>query len=172
MEVEEFWVFLGVCGLLGSLLVVFGPLFEEDLFQVFFFLGFVEFGLGGYGSVEVVEGDFFYGFNGLGCLIGFGEVGGGDLEGVEEESGAAGVELVGGDALEEEAEGGLDGGAVLGQGEVEGGVGVGWLGGAGGWASGLVVVEAEGLVAEGSGAAAVAVGEDVAALVGGRGGGG
>ncbi len=43
----------------------------------------------------------------------FGEVEGGDLEGVEEESGAAGIEIVGGDALHDFAEGGLDGGAVL-----------------------------------------------------------
>jgi len=45
---------------------------------------------------------------------GFGEVEAGDLESVEEEAGAAGVDVVGGDALEDFADGGLDGGAVFG----------------------------------------------------------
>ena len=66
--------------------------------------------------MAVVYGNFFYRFRGLGVLGGFGEVAAGDLEGVEEEAGAAGVELVAGDALDDEAEGVLDGGAVLGEG--------------------------------------------------------
>ena len=49
------------------------------------------------------------------------EVDGGDLEAVEQEAGAAGVDLVGGDAAEDLADGELDGGAVFGEGEVEGG---------------------------------------------------
>ncbi|HEX3374120.1 MAG TPA: hypothetical protein VHS13_07925 [Edaphobacter sp.] len=95
--------------------------------------------------------------------LGFGEVEAGDLEAVEEESGAAGVDVVGGDALEDLADRALDGGAVFGQGEFEGratgsaGVGCGFAGG--------VVVVAEVLAAEAGAAAAVAVGEDVAALV-------
>ena len=40
----------------------------------------------------------------------FGEVEAGDLEAVEEEAGAAGVDVVGGDALEDLADGVLDGG--------------------------------------------------------------
>ena len=50
------------------------------------------------------------------------EVDGGDLEAVEQEAGAAGVDLVAGDAAEDLADGELDGGAVFGQGEVEGGL--------------------------------------------------
>jgi hypothetical protein len=82
----------------------------------------------------------------FGWLFGFGEDGGGDLEAVEEKSGAAGVYLVGGDALEDLAEGLLDGGSVLGDGEFEfeGGeravLGRGFAGG--------VVVVAEVFVAE------------------------
>jgi hypothetical protein len=38
----------------------------------------------------------------------------GDLEAVEEEAGAAGVDVVCGDALEDFADGGLDRGAVFG----------------------------------------------------------
>ena len=67
-----------------------------------------------------VDGDLFYGFGlfdflaaGLGGL-GFGEVEAGDLEAIEEEAGAAWVDVVGGDALEDFADGGLDGGTVFG----------------------------------------------------------
>ena len=65
--------------------------------------------------------------------------------------------------LEDDADGGLDGAAVFGEGEVEAGFlaeGLAW----GGFAGGVVVV-AEGFSAEADAAAAVAVGEDVAALV-------
>jgi hypothetical protein len=44
----------------------------------------------------------------------FGEVEAGDLEAVEEEAGAAGIDVVGGDALQDLADGGLDGGAIFG----------------------------------------------------------
>ena len=94
----------------------------------------------------------------------FGQVEGGDLEAVEEQAGAAGVEVVGGDALEDLADGGLDGGAVLGEGQVEGGAAGAAGARVGGGAAGGVVVVAEVLVAERGAAAAVAVGEDVAAL--------
>ncbi len=92
---------------------------HEDLFKGFFTGSFVELGLRGERAVGLVEGDFVDGVGGRGGFGGFGEVGGGDLEGVEEEAGAAGVEFVGGDAAHEDADGGLDGGAVLGEGEVE-----------------------------------------------------
>ncbi len=59
-------------------------------------------------------GGFFDEF-GLGGLR-FGEVEAGDLEAVEEEAGATGVDVVGGDALEDLADGVLDGGSVFGEG--------------------------------------------------------
>ena len=105
--------------------------------------------------------DFLYGF-GLGCGR-FGEVQAGDLEHVKEQAGALGVEAAVGDALDDDADGGLDGGAVLGQREVEGREGVAQLdrfGGAGG-----VVVVAEELAAERWTAATAAVVVDVAALI-------
>ena len=87
------------------------------------------------------------------------------MEAVEEEAGAAGVDLVAGDAAEDFADGELDGGAVFGHGEVK----VGLVGLALAWvlygAAGGVVVVAEVFGAEAWAAAAVAVGEDVAALV-------
>jgi hypothetical protein len=93
------------------------------------------------------------------------QVGAGDLEAVEEESGAAGVEVVGGDALQNEADGELDGGAVFGDGEVEGGeAGLAGDGVGDGMAGGVVVV-AEVFVAEGGGGAAASVDEDVAAAL-------
>ena len=92
------------------------------------------------------------------------EIGAGDLEAVEEETGAAGVEVVGGETLEDEADGELDGGAVLKDRELDGGA-AGFAGvGVGAGTAGGVVVVAEVLVAERGAAAAVAVGEDVAAL--------
>jgi len=100
---------------------------------------------------------------------GAGEVERGDLEAVEEETGAAGVELVGGEAVEDLADGLLDGAAVFGDGEGEGSGAVLALGevdgGDGRAGVGAAVVEAEVLVEEAGAAAAVAVGEDVAALV-------
>ena len=108
-------------------------------------------------------GGFFYKF-GLGGLW-FGEVEAGDLEAVEEEAGSAGIDLVGGDALEDLADGKLNAGPIveIGEGDFEGGAAV--LAGGGDWAAGGVVVVAEGFSAEAGAAAAVAVGEDVAALV-------
>ena len=52
----------------------------------------------------------------------FGEVQAGDLEAVEEQTGSFGVEVVGGDLLQDDADGGLDGGAVFGQGQVKAGL--------------------------------------------------
>jgi len=102
-----------------------------------------------------------------------GEVERGDLEAVKEEAGAAGVELVGGEPVEDLSDGELDGAAVLGKGKGEGGgalLALGHVrhlnhgGGDGSAGVGGVVVEAEVLGAEAGAAAAVAVGEDVAAL--------
>jgi hypothetical protein len=94
----------------------------------------------------------------------FGEVEAGDLEAVEEEAGAAGVDVVGGDALEDLADGVLDGGTVFREGDFEGGAAAPAGAGVGcGFAGGVVVV-AEVFSAEAWAAAAVAVGEDVTAL--------
>jgi hypothetical protein len=71
----------------------------------------------------------------------FGQVEAGDLEAVEEEAGAARIDLVGGDALENLADGGLDGGPIFGQSEMEGGAAaaaLSWIGD--GFSSGVVVV--------------------------------
>jgi len=45
--------------------------------------------------------------------LGFAEVEAGDLEAVEEEAGATWVDFVGGDALEDFADGGLDGRTIF-----------------------------------------------------------
>jgi hypothetical protein len=104
----------------------------------------------------------FGGFRSRYGLTGF-EVGGGDLEAVEEQAGAAEVDLVGGNAEEDFAQAALDVVAVGGRGHVEGV--------APGLAvvrvfdrlSGFVVVVAEGLAAQGGAAALDSVAEDVAA---------
>jgi hypothetical protein len=93
------------------------------------------------------------------------EVLAGDLEGVEDEAGSFGVDGVGGEAAEDFSEAGLDGGAVFREWNVEGGaVWAGGLAGCG-FAGGVVVI-AELFGAECFGTAAVAVREDVAALIG------
>jgi hypothetical protein len=92
----------------------------------------------------------------------FGEVEAGDLEAIEEEAGAAGVDVVGGDTLEDLSDGVLDGGSVLRERDFKGGAASVWT--SRGFAGGVVVV-AEVFAAEAWAAAAVAVGKDVAALV-------
>jgi hypothetical protein len=96
---------------------------------------------------------------------GAGQVDAGDLEAIEEEAGAFGVDFVGGDAAEDLADGYLDGGAVFGVGQVEGGAAAAALARVGDRAAGGVMVVAELFVAEAGAGAAVSVGEDVAALV-------
>ena len=78
---------------------------EDDLFDVRLRLGL---GLLAAGAAGRGGGD------------GFGEALEGDLEAVEEEAGAAGIEPVGGDAGEDFADRELDGGSVLGHGEGKG----------------------------------------------------
>ncbi|HWW96059.1 MAG TPA: hypothetical protein VNY74_00095 [Edaphobacter sp.] len=116
-----------------------------------------------------MSGDLLDDFDGLGFGVavgrGFGEVEAGDLEAVEEEAGAAGVDVVGGDAAENFADGLLDGGTVFRQGKVEGGAAAATLLRVGDGFSGGVVVVAELFLAQAGAAAAMAVGEDVAALV-------
>ncbi len=126
---------------------------------------FADFDAGGEGAELRVGGDLFDG-EGVAVAVGFaGQVDAGDLEAVEEQAGALGVDLVAGDAEDDLADGALDGSAVFGQGEVELGLAATALGGVVDGAAGGVVVVAELLVAEAGAAAAVAVGEDVAALV-------
>jgi hypothetical protein len=116
-----------------------------------------------------VDGDLFNDFGrfGFGVAVGggFGEVEAGDLEAVEEQAGAAGVDVVRGDAAENFSDGLLDGGTVFRERKVEGGAAASALLRAGDGFSGGVVVVAEVFSAQAGAAAAVAVGEDVAALV-------
>jgi hypothetical protein len=118
------------------------------------------------GAVDGVEDDVLYGFLGDGVRPGPGEVEAGDLEAVEKEPGAAEVDFVGCEALDDFADGVLDGAAVLGYGYGEVGnarFASGEVGGRRGAAGGVVVV-AEGLAAQAGAAAAAAVDVDVAAL--------
>ena len=103
--------------LLGSSL---GPFFEHELGGAFWFLVGGEFGDWSQRAVGWVLGDFFDGGLGFGFGVGFGEVLAGDLEAVEQEAGSFGVEIVGGQALEDFADGVLDGGAVFGEWDLEG----------------------------------------------------
>ena len=118
--------------------------------------------MGGVGDDFFDDGAFLFAA-GLCGLMGR-EVEGGDLEAVEEEAGAAGVDGVGGDAAEDLADGELDGAAVFGQGEVEGGLAGATGARAGDRLAGGVVEVAELFSAEGGAAAAAAFGVDVAAL--------
>jgi hypothetical protein len=129
-----------------------------------------ELGWRGDGAVLGVFDDFFDGGFGLGAFAGGQlrrEIDAGDLEAVEEEAGAARVDLVLGDAAEDFADVVLDGGAVFGEEQIELGVvaavGDGF---AHARAAGGVVVVAEVRVAKGAAAAAAAVGEEVLALPG------
>jgi hypothetical protein len=140
--------------------------FEELSNGALVFDGVADFGGWSEEAEFGIGGDLFHG---LRCGFGggwlFGKVEAGDLQAVEEEAGAARVDVVGGDALKDLADGVLDGGAIFGEREFEGGA----AGAAGvrvsdGPAGGVVVV-AEVFAAEAWAAAAVAVGEDVAALV-------
>jgi hypothetical protein len=101
-------------------LFVFCPLFEEDLFEGLFVGCGMEFGDRGEWTVGRVFDDIFNRLNSLRGL--FGEVGAGDLEAVEHEAGALVVDVVGGEAAEDFSDGELDGGAVFGFGQAEGGL--------------------------------------------------
>ena len=114
--------------------------FEENLGDGLFVGWFEEFGYGSYVAEDFVVGDLFDNVDSWREFVGFGEVGTGDLEGVEEEAGAALADGVGGDAADDFADAALDGGAVFGEGHVEGGFAAGRVGPAGGAAGGVVVV--------------------------------
>jgi hypothetical protein len=116
-----------------------------------------------------VGGDLFNDFDGFGFGVavrgGFGEVEAGDLEAIEEQAGATRVDVVGGDAAKDFADGLLNGGPVFGEGQVEGGAAGAALARVGDRAAGGVVVVAEVFLAQAWAGAAMAVGEDVTALV-------
>jgi hypothetical protein len=149
------------------------PIFAEDLFEVLFVVCLLEVRDGGDGTVDGVVDDLFdpCGALGFGFFLGAGEVAAGDLQAVEEQTGALGVEVVGGQAAQDAGDGELDGGAVFELSYFEGG-----LSGAAGFlrssplgevfhrAAILVVKIAEIFLFECGRAAAMACGEDVAAL--------
>ena len=163
--------------LVGFGCVVAIQLLGQDLFHEFSdgalaLCGLADFGAGGEDAEDGVDGDLFYGLGcrlgfggGLGGGLGFGEVEAGDLEAVKEEAGAAGVDVVGGDALEDLADGVLDGGSVFGERDFEGGAAASAAARVSRGFAGVVVVVAELFLTQAWAAAAVAVGEDVAALV-------
>ncbi len=126
--------------------------FEQEADGALALFGFGDFGSRGEGAEFGVARYLFYDFDGLwlGVAVGgwFGEVEAGDLEAVEKEAGAAGVDVVGGDALEDLADGGLDGGAIFWQREGEGGASGAALAWVGDGFSGGVVVVTELFVAE------------------------
>jgi hypothetical protein len=136
--------------------------FDQELDGAFAYFGCAYFGAWGEDTEFGVRGDLFYQFDWFRPCVavggGFGEVEAGDLEAVEEEAGAARVDLVGGDALEDFADGGLDGGAVFGQRQVEGGRAAAAPARVGdGFAGGLVVVAELFLTEAGAGAAVPSV---------------
>ena len=121
-----------------------------------------DFDDGGEVSEVVVGGDFFDLRLLFGVELGVaGEVGGGDLEAVEEDAAALVIDISAGEAAEDFVEGELDGGAVV---DARHGEGAG-AAGDGGLAAGTAMVVAEALAAECGRAAAMAFGEDVAAEV-------
>ena len=93
--------------LLPVLFVAFEHLLDQEGDGAFALGGFADLCRWGEGAQFGMGGGFFneFGLSGLR----FGEVEAGDLEAVEEEAGAARVDVVGGDALEDLADGVLDG---------------------------------------------------------------
>ena len=128
-----------------------------------------EFDDGGEVADAVVDGEGFGcergGLGGLGDARGKGEVGGGDLKPVEELAGAFGVKLTGGETREHMMQGDLDAGSVVDGRDGEDGGTVAFNVGCGGLLADGAMVVAEVLSAQGGRAAAMAVGEDVAAEV-------
>jgi len=139
--------------------------FDEDGGEAFALWWSDDFCGGCEGAEFGVGGDFFDGRGVAGGFGGSGDVEAGDLESVEEQSSALGVDFVAGDAAEDFADGGLDGATIFGDGDIEFGLFRAAGSGVSGGAAGGVVVVAELLPLEAGAAAAVSVGEDVAALV-------
>jgi hypothetical protein len=161
-----FWCEFAGFHLLDSALGFLAELFEHDAGEGPGAAFFAVFGLGREWAEGLVGDDAVDHLDvagGVFVLFGFGvlKVDAGDLEAVEEEAGAFGVDLVARDAGEDFADGELDGGVVFEDGQVEV---WGRLGASGGFAGGVVVV-AERFAAKRGAAAAVSVGEDVSALI-------
>jgi hypothetical protein len=130
--------------------------------------GFGDFGTRSQDTERGVDGDLLYGFGfgrGFGRGSGLGEVETGDLEAVEQEACAARVDVVGGDSLKNLADGGLDGGAVFGQRQLEGGTAAPASARVGDGPAGGVMVVTELFLAEAWTGATASIHEDVAALV-------
>jgi hypothetical protein len=102
----------------GSLLRPGFELLDKGGYEAGAGFGFGDLGGRGEGAEGGMDGDLFHGLFAWNCFPGgrggAGEVKARDLEAVEEESGAAGVDVVAGDAAEDFADGALDGAAVLG----------------------------------------------------------
>ena len=111
-----------------------------------------------------VLNDFVDGGDGFLRGLRLGQVEAGDLEAVEQETGSAGIEVIGGYALKDFADGALDGAAVFRDGQVKLAATLLSADRIGDGFAGLVVVVAEVFVAECWAGATVPVGEDVAAL--------
>ena len=160
----------GLHGCQKSRSVLGTPLFEELAGAVLLFGWRDQFGVGGEGADGGVGGDLLDGGVVLGwfeALLGW-QVEAGDLEAIEQETGAARVELVLGELLQDHADAVLDGAAVFHERERQGGGAATAAADVFGWAAGGVVVVAEVFVAvrfaQAGRAAAASVGEDVAAL--------
>ena len=118
-------------------------------------------------AMDGIENDLFDGvdFGGFAAGHDFGQVETAYLEAVEEQTSAARVDFVGGDAPEDLADGVLDGAAVFGMGKVEVCSAAAALARVFDGAAGGVVVVAKFFVTEAGAAAAASVGDDVAALI-------
>ena len=95
--------------------------FQERAYDTEAFLFSGDLGAWGEDAEGGIGGDLFYSWFGLfggvaAGVLGFGKVEASDLKAVEEEAGAAGVDVVGGDAAEDFSDRGLDGRSVFRQG--------------------------------------------------------
>ncbi len=133
LGLEDFFVFFAV----------FAPLLLKDFLEGHFAGRRYDFRLGCEAAVGGIVDDFGDGFDGLRGFIGFGEIGGGDLQRVKEQTCASRVDGVCGDAADDLSDGLLDGAAVLRHGEVECGVVRVALARVGYGAAGAVVVVAK-----------------------------
>jgi hypothetical protein len=129
---------------------------------------FLDFDFGRERAVDGIEGDLFD----WPCFDGsaaagqdFREVEAGDLEAVEKQAGTAWVDVVGGDAAEHFSDGVLDGTAVFGLRDVEGGAAAAALARVFDRLAGGVMVVTKFFLTEAGAAAAASVGEDVTALI-------
>jgi hypothetical protein len=113
---------LGFCFPSGAGFGVLLPGFFQDLFQVFLaFFALAEVLGDGDGALLGVFEELFHGVGWVWLLLLLAEVAAGDLEAVEQEPGAFGIDLIGCETDEDLGDGGLDGAPVFRVGEDEGG---------------------------------------------------